>query len=230
MAPYLEPLKTFRDTLEQIVPTWLLGYVGKRYLYAHSLLVDAFGDALLSGVQTRFPGYYSNESLPIIGKERRILRGLSESDAAYAARLTQWLTDHAHRGSALAMLDQLYLHYQPDTFRIVLIARNGLTYDMAADGTITRYVLSDWSPDATPDRWAQWWLFYFTDTWGDSPSADDVSDIAAIPTAWNAAHALGNVMVFFTGAEMFDGFAPDTFDSGAAFDGAAAPIYIPITS
>jgi hypothetical protein len=230
MAPYIEHLRTFRDTLEGIVPAWLKGPIGIRYLYGHSVVLDAFGDALISGVQTRFPGYYSDQSLPTIGKERRILRGIFESDTNYAARLITWLTEHAHRGSARAMLVQLYLHYLPNTFPIRLIARNGLVYEMATDGTITRYVITGWDPDVTPERWATWWLLYFTDTWGPTVSDVEISDIRAIPTAWNAAHAIGNIMVFPTGSEMFDGFAPDTFDSGTAFDGAAGPIYIPVNS
>lgn len=227
MAPYIERLRTFRDTLEGIVPAWLKGPIGIRYLYGHSVVLDAFGDALISGVQTRFPGYYSDQSLPIIGKERRILRGLFEANANYAARLITWLTEHAHRGSARAMLTQLYLHYYPNNFPTELIARNGLMYSVGMDGTITRSYL-EWSADATPERWAQWWLLLYTDQWGPSPSPDQIADITAIPSAWNAAHAQGTVVVMPSGAEFWNSRAAVTWDSAGAWDAPTAPIYLPI--
>lgn len=230
MAQYLEPFRTFRDTLEAIVPPWLKGPLGLRYLYGHGTTLDAFGDALLSAVQTRFPGYYSDESLPLIGKERRILRGLNESDYNYADRLITWLTDHAHRGSALAMLHQLYLHYKPNNFVMQLIARNGLTYQMDAAGTVTRYITPGFNPDATPDKWGQWWLLFYTDNWTPPLTDAEIADIRAIPAAWNAAHCLGTILIFPSDAELFDSFPPALFDDGATFDSAGVPMVITVNT
>lgn len=228
MAPFNEQLRTFRDTLEASVPAWLKGPIGLRYLYGHSVQLDAFGDALLSAVQTRFPGYYSNESLPLIGKERRILRGLFESDANYAARLTTWLTEHAHRGSARAMLNQLYLHYFPNNFPMQLIAANGLMYAMDTAGNITRSNVPP--PAGNPAQWARWWLIFYTDNWEPPLSAEDVADITAIPNAWNAAHAQGNLILMRTGAEFWNSPAPITWSSAGTWSATVAPIYISIDS
>jgi len=230
MAPYITRLRTFRDSLEAMAPAWLKGTVGLRYLFGHSIHLDAFGDALLSGVQTRFPGYYSDASLPLIGKERRILRGLKESNTNYAARLITWLIEHAHRGQARAMLAQLYLHYYPDNFPMMLIARNGLTHTMAPDGTITRSVIA-WQPDspADPARWARWWLIFRTDRWSANPTPDEIADIIAIPSAWNAAHAQGHMMIMPVGAEFWNSFDPETWSSAGTWSAARGPIIIPLT-
>jgi len=222
-----DAVQTFRDVMEQTVPVWLLGRVGRRYLYAHQVQADAAGDALVAGVQTRFPGYYSNESLPTIGRERRILRGLFESSENYAARLRTWFDTHAHRGSALAMLEQLYLHWAPNNFPIQLIARSGLMHTLAVDGTITRSQIS-WNPDATPDRWAQWWLIMYTDFYGNSPSVDDVNDIRAIPWAWNSAHTQGHIILLPTGAELWNSPDPIQWSSPGTWNSTIAPIYIEV--
>lgn len=190
-------LLTFRDTIKSISPPWLQTGLAERILYSMALLCDAFGDALVAGVKQRFPGNYSFDSLVLLGRERRIERGLVEGDAAYAERLTQWLVDHRRRGSGLALLKQLHLHYAPDNFPIDLVYIAGsVRLHMAADGTITRDLIS-FHPDDNPAQWARWWLFYYTDRWADAPPTEaELQDLRLVPRAWNAAHCLGTLVLF----------------------------------
>jgi|GEM_PF-2869342 len=115
------PLTTFRDTLREKCPPWLRQGTAEKVLYSIGVLIDGFADALTAGLKMRFPGYYSAESLPHIGRERRIRRGRNESDAVYAPRLIRWLADHQRRGGPYALLAQLHAHFADAPFAIELL-------------------------------------------------------------------------------------------------------------
>lgn len=205
---------TFRDAIRLISVPWLRTGTAEKLLYTYGLHMDAFGDALVAGVKLRFPGVYSDESLPLIGRERRIRRGRDESTATYAVRLTRWLTDHRRRGGPYAMLAQLFAHYAPNNFVIELISRNGARYTMDVSGNVTRDTTS-WTYDAvSASYWARWQLLYHWPTavtasghWDDDPdlwddagsvwdsdlTPDQIEDLRLIPKEWNAAHTLGVV-------------------------------------
>lgn len=200
-----EPTRTFRDRIRMVSPLWLQRGWAEKLLYAIGLQLDAFADALVAGVKLRFPNLYSAESLPLIGRERRISRGLVESDAVYGERLTRWLDDHRLRGGPYAMLAQLHAYYLPNTFPIVLIYRSGQRYTMAPDGTVVRDTIA-FHPDGVPERWARWWLIMEVSVGVYTPplSDQDRADIALIPTEWNAAHCTGTVIVFPGDGELWD--------------------------
>lgn len=216
------PITTYRDTIRKISPPWLQTGLGEKILYAIGLHLDGFGEALVAGVKQRFPGVYSGESLPVLGRDRRIRRGRTEADANYAARLTRWLDDHRQRGGPYALLAQLYAHYAPTNFRITLVYRSGRAFTLAAaDGAVT---VSDiaWSPDAVPARWARWWLVFdwpttlsstpaYADgntwgaprTWGSALTVDEVNDLRLIPREWGAAHANGRLIIAGPGTRVW---------------------------
>jgi len=194
---------TFRDAIWRASPPWLKTGTAQRILYSIAVQIDAAGDAITAGVKLRFPGVYTFESLPLIGRERRIRRGRAEADENYSARLLRWLEDHKTRGGPYALLTQLYYHYAPDNFPIVLLYRSGGQFTLAVDGTIT-YVEIGTLPAA---QWSQWHLLYFTDTLPVSTPAD-LADLAVVPREWIAAHCLAEVIVMPTGAELWD-YPPD---------------------
>lgn len=196
-------VQTFRDRLlTRWVPPWLRIGNAAKLLYAFGYITDGTAEALVAAVKLRFPGVYGYDSLPLIGRERRIARGPSEPDATYATRLARWLDDHRTRGGPYALLAQLHAFFAPNNFAIDLVYRNGRRYQMDVDGNVTRGTIA-FSPDTDPDRWARWWLFYWTDAFP-SPSADTLAMLKTIPQEWNAAHALGTVVVMPTGAELIN--------------------------
>lgn len=205
------PLLTYRDTLRAICVPWLQNGIAQRVLYAISVQIDAAGDALLAGVKMRFPNLYAAESLSLIGRERRIRRGLVEADDAYANRLLVWRETHRRRGGAYAMLAQLYIHYAPNAFPIVLAYRSGAQYELhPEDGSVTRVV----SPTANQAEWAYWTMIYFTT----DASVPNAPDLATIPREWIAAHCFGRIVVAPPGAELWDYPAGHTWDESGVWD------------
>ncbi len=203
-------LQTFRDTVLRIVPRWLRGLVGGGVLYAIAAQLDLLTDVVRDGVYARFPGR-SPQALPIIGRDRRIRRGLSESEAHYAARLPAWLDKHAHRGGPYALLEQVYEYFAPNGFQVELRYASGRRFQMDAAGSIVRDIVT-WTPPGDSAKWARWWLTYWWPAviesdgkwgdpgvwgdggvWGANLTAADVRSIRLIPREWGTGHAFGYI-------------------------------------
>lgn len=237
-------LITFRDTVKQICPRWLRNGWAEKLMYAIAIQLDALMDALVFGIMARFPGAYTPESLPLLSRERRILRGRNETDAVHANRLKFWLDDHPLRGGPYGMLGQLKAHFAADPFPIQLVYYSGRRFSMDVDGVVTRDDIV-WSPDANTAKWARWWLFYEWPTpigddglWGDAGTYGDggvwgsdltvaeVTDLRAVPREWNAAHAIGRLVLIPAGAELWGN--PEGLWGDAGVWGGAAPVQLGI--
>jgi hypothetical protein len=214
---------TFRDAIWRVSPTWLTTGTAQRILYAIAIQLDAAGDAITAGVKLRFPGVYTYESLPLLGRERRIRRGRIEVDPTYATRLVRWLEDHKTRGGPYALLRQLYYHYAPDSFPIVLIYPSGGQFTIDAAGVIT-YVEAY---TGTSEQWAKWSLLYFTDTLPVTTPAD-LADLAVVPREWIAAHCLGEIIVMPTGAELWNYPPTEPWNGPGLWDTADNTIRVPV--
>jgi hypothetical protein len=229
MADETEDVLTHRDTIRAISPPWLQRGIAEKILYSIAIHLDGLTDAVTAGVKLRFPNLYSNESLPLIGRERRISRGRIETDGVYASRLARWLDDHRRRGGPFAMLSQLHAHFAPANFPIELVYHSGRRFSMDTDGNVTMDDIV-WAFDDESTKWARWWLFYAWPTpletdgiWSDPGTWDDggvwdsnlspaeVRDIRLVPREWNAAHALGRIVLMSPTAELWD-YPPGVWD------------------
>lgn len=215
---------TFRDTLrDKLSPPWLRGTIGEKVMYALGVHADALGDAVAAAVKMRFPNYYSAESLPYIGRDRKISRGRIETDATYATRLNRWLDDHATRGGPYALLKQVVAYFAPASFAVDLVYFSGRRFQIDANGVVATRDNIAWVPDGNAAQWARWWLFYYwpdeilsDGLWSDAGTWDDggvwdsdlttqqVEEIRLVPREWNAAHALGNVVLLSGDLELWD--------------------------
>ncbi len=92
-TPRRSPMATrFRTLYKWLVPGWLLGEgpevpendkrEGEKVLYSLSLMLDAITERLRLGLLARFPSYAQNDALNLIGRNRGIPRGRSESATA----------------------------------------------------------------------------------------------------------------------------------------------------
>lgn len=210
----MSPRRTFRAAIREISPPWLRGPVALAVLQSIAEQIDDLTERARAGVKARFPGLGSYESLPLLGRERRIRRGRLEADATYATRLLRWLDDHRRRGGPYAMLAQIHAFYAPDNFPVELRYASGRQFVMdPATGTVTRGDVV-WTPPGDAAQWARWWLFYEWPTeiesdgvwgdpgtwgdggvWGSNLTPQEVRDIRLVPREWNAAHAIGRVVV-----------------------------------
>lgn len=221
-------LQTFRDTIRKLSPPWLRRGINEKILYTLGTHIDAMGDAVTAAIKVRFPGLYSDESLPLIGNERRIRRGRLEPAANYAVRLRRWLSDHQRRGGPYALLAQLFAYYSPSNFEIQLIYNSGRRFTMDTSGNVVRDDIV-WTPDSLAGtHWARWWLFYFTDQFG-SPTAEEIEDLKLVPREWNNAHCLGYIVLFPSDVELWDFPLDHVWDESGTWDTPAGTgISIPV--
>ncbi len=244
MAP---TTRTFRDSIRELSPPWLRTLISEKVMYAIGVQADALGDAVAAAVKTRFPNVYSGESLPYIGRDRKILRGRNETNAVYASRLNRWLDDHATRGGPYALLAQLYAHLAPASFAIDLVYASGRRFRMDANGVVsTRDDVGTWVPDADTAKWARWWLFYAWPTpvaadgiWSDPGIWDDggvwdsdltvseVTDLRAVPKEWNNGHSFGRIVLLSGDVELWD-YPEGTWDDPGGIWGETGPAQLVI--
>lgn len=134
------PTKTYRDIqVDDTIIPWMRGDVGARLLFAAGIQLDGLAEQFRLAQLQRYPEYCLPEALPHIGRDRVIFRGLSETDASYAARLTQARATWKLAGNAPTLLRQLWALLTPGTTTRIRYVANG--YDGAA-GAGTQF--ADW--------------------------------------------------------------------------------------
>lgn len=150
-------LITHRDEIYRLIPKWARGFNLFSVLYAIAMVADALGTALFAAVKIRFPGYYSNESLPRIGSERRLSQGPNETPESFAERLSAWWDTAKLTGNFLTMAQQIQAYCLPATYRVELVSNNGNRHILDTDGswTVTESAW-DWDGDAT--QWSRFWV------------------------------------------------------------------------
>lgn len=149
----------FRNSFRKFLPSWLTKDDGEKVLYSLTALVDIWYERLRQGIRARFPDYAPDDAIGLIGRDRKIVRGIEEPKEAYAARLIRAPDDHRSRGNAWAMLGQLRAYCQADIVARTVDA-NGNWYTVAADGSHS-YLLSagnwDWGGEVVafgePSLW-----------------------------------------------------------------------------
>lgn len=187
------------------VPPWLRRTNGARLLQGIADELDATMDRTADAVQLRFPRASQTDALAVIGRERRIRRGVLESAATYASRLLTWWDAHRGRGGPYALLEQLRAFWAGSyVTAIELIDYNGSRFSLDfASGEITRDAIG-WGGDGS-GKWARQWLLVYTDESID-PSAFTASEIEnwkSIPREWTAAHVQKTTIYFMDGVELW---------------------------
>lgn len=181
-----------RDLLD-VMPPWLRRTRGGKLVRAFGIVLDALADRVTDGVVARFPSELQDDALPYIGRDRRIVRGLNEPAATYAARLRRWWTDHKTRGNPIAMLRQLEAYYATAPKQIDLVYETGTRYtldpttlDADGLGTITKDSI-EWREGSDPAKWAQAWIFI---RFPSAPTVtyDEAQSVIAIVRDWSPGH------------------------------------------
>jgi hypothetical protein len=170
----------FRTTRRHISPRWLTSGDGELVGYSLDLVKDAFVERARLGLLARLPETAPTDALVAIGRDRRVVRGIGETDASYAQRLIRWLDDRKRAGNPYALLQKLaeYLGPLPS---LRTVDNRGNWYSRAADGTESA-VLNEgnWDWDGNEDRWSRFWVIIYPNglwtesqfDWGDTAGPD----------------------------------------------------------
>jgi hypothetical protein len=203
--------RTFRTIRKKLAPSWLTTGAGELVGYSLDLIKDAFMERVRLGKLAHFPRQNPagdpapTDALVEMGKDRRIFRGIFDTDRTYAEKLIPWLDKHVTDGSAFRLMKSLAEYCGPlPSFRTV--DDRGNWYSRAADGTET-YLLDqrNWNWDGRrvdPDNaalggtWSRFWVIIYPnglwtegdggwnhvdeEPWGETANADET------PLGWGA--------------------------------------------
>jgi hypothetical protein len=235
--------RNFRAIRKFLAPSWLTTGEGELVGYALDLLKDAFVERVRLGLLARFPQNGPNgetaptDALTAIGRDRRIIQGITETSAAYAVRLIRWLDDHRSKGTAFTMMRQL-AGYCRGGFSFRIYDNRGNCYSRSVSGVETYNAATDWDWDGDTDRWSRFWVVIYptsewtatsheyadgsqfgkTIQWGVSIPREEVANVRAIVRDWKPAGTrCVNIIVAFDPAS-FDPAAPEPDGTwGAAY-------------
>lgn len=175
---------TLRQLRRTLGPRWLTDGEGELVGYSLDLIKDGFLQRLYQGHLARFPQNSPDgsvtapsDALTAMGRDRRVVRGIGETEASYAARLVNWLDDRRTAGNPYTLMKTLAAYTGAGTsFRTVDVRGNW--YSRAADGTQTAVLAQgNWNWDGGADRWSRFWVIVYPsaslwtatgNAWGDS--------------------------------------------------------------
>jgi len=234
------PFHTFRALRKHVAPRWLTEGEGGLVGYALDLMRDAFLDRVRLGFLAGYPQNGPNgetappDALVRMGRDRRVIRGIFETDAEYAARLVTWLVDRRTAGNPFTLMRQLHAYTGSAhgvSFRTV--DERGNWYSRAADGTQTKSLATgNWNWDSTTpaSNWSRFWVIIYpgtlwtaeTGTWGSgtwgetgtlgtTATQEHVATLLALCTAdgWNPGGTRCVAIIFALDAATFAPGAPE---------------------
>ncbi len=214
-----DPQPQFADMAARIAPSWLQRAVGGGLLLALTRVLDAAYEAARQAFFARFPGLGTPTALPLIGRDRGVVRSPSDTDDGYAARLRSWISDRYFMGTMRGLARQVQA-FLPDHPRVRVINRAGVTFTREADGSESTATMAwNWdgvSHPARAGRWSDLWIVVYSTayplagTWGDGAlwggidafghdvPAADVAALRTIVADWKAAHSRVVAMIWTT--------------------------------
>lgn len=165
-----------RHNLMDLAHAPFQGEIAQRFLWVLGLAPDGVLEKCNQGVHNRFVLQAQPGAVAYLGGERGVLRGLTEDDASYAARVQRAIDDWHVAGSAWAVLGQVlgYLLSLTPAARTVSTLYSGSTpartqwdYYDAGDATTTpprhlQALTAEWNWDSlspTNGSWG-WWRWY----------------------------------------------------------------------
>lgn len=242
------PKRQIRDSIRALVPPWLadrgatFANTGFKLLYSIGATIDGLTEWMVQGMQADMPGIGTPTALPYLVRDRRIIRGREEADAAISDRLNRWLDAWRNAGHPHEICRQIR-GYFGNAIKVRTVDNSGNWHTIAADGTESRHHIPgswDWDGNSltwarlwviiyAPPSWAQWTAFYEVDpdlwggdftgepyTWDQELPAnvDVVADVREIVRRWKPRHAfVPNIIVSYN-ALQFDPENPDTWPLG----------------
>jgi hypothetical protein len=112
--------------LSSWVPKWLQNAWGKNYFSTLGGQLDLLSQQTTQAVLARTPQYGPTDALPVIGDDRSLVQGTSESNPSFIARLINAWSTWTQGGTALGLLlDLKAIGYQP-----FIVTQQGYRYSL----------------------------------------------------------------------------------------------------
>lgn len=225
----------FRTLRKFLAPRWLTEGEGGLVGYSLDLIKDAFVERLRLGFLAGFPQNGPNgetapeDALALIGRDRRVVRGIDESAESYAYRLTQWLVDRRRTGNPFALMKKLAEYTGPGVaFRTVDVRGNWYSRD--EDGVETSSLATgNWDWDGDTARWSRFWVIVYpgalwsaestwgagtwgavsTGTWGSTMTPEHAASMHALVADWKPAGTRCAAIILALDPASFDPTAPE---------------------
>jgi hypothetical protein len=237
-------INRFRDEIRSYVVPWLSDRktatpertAGFRYLWSMVAPLDAAMDVLFQGIAARYPSFGTSTALPLIGRSRGLLRGQTDTDAEFAAKLLLWLEKWRHAGSQRQLAIELH-EYLGNHPRVRVVNRAGHWVTVAQDGTVTETTAAwDWDSVSNPERagyWSEMWIIIYptrwaiAGNWGDGRNwGEQDSGLGHLVTGvehdavrgliaqWKSAHSRVRTVIWTSDATLFDPAVPASCPDG----------------
>jgi hypothetical protein len=151
-------MSVFRTAFYKLLPRWATSGEHEKVLYSLGAVKDIFVQAFYDGLTARFPTYAGASALALIGEDRGIPRGRTETAPHYAERLKRWRNPRGHRvrGNAFALLEQVSEYFGGIQVESIDVAGNHFVRD--ADGTESATHGESWDWDGDTASWSRFWL------------------------------------------------------------------------
>lgn len=228
----------FRTIRRFLGPRWLTsegesGLIG----YSLDIIKDAFVERLRLGLLARQPQHDPSgattaeaDALAAMGRDRLVIRGITETNAEYAARLVRYLDDRKQCGSPFALLQKLS-EYTGAGAAFRTVDNSGNWYSRSVDGTETILIgENNWDWDGAPALWSRFWVVIYPNgiwtidpevyggarefgdregTIGLSMTRDEVAAVRAIVDDWKPGGTRCPFIIIAPSGATFDPTAPE---------------------
>ncbi|MBX3131645.1 MAG: hypothetical protein KF718_33320 [Polyangiaceae bacterium] len=156
-------MTTYRGYFERLLPGWMRGHWGSRYLYPFGLVLDAIMQATSDAVRVRFLTNAPDDALGELGLDSALERYPADSPAGHLTRMQKRFSTWRRAGSRQSLSDQLQAFGFP---WVTLYSARALGVE-----------IPDWSRFWTVAQDAHGW---------DWPSWDEVDPVTGNVIAWDA--------------------------------------------
>ncbi len=179
----------FRRIFKRLLPSWLSSGEGDKVHFSLGVIMDAYVERARLGLQARFPIAAPTDALTAISRDRKIIKGIAETDANYATRVIPWLDDHKTRGNPWALMKNLRGYLNAEV-RIRTVDSSGNWFTRDRDGTESVSIAqANWNWDNAPaiagtTQWSRFWVIIY-------PTSDN--------KPWAQSLAWGNAALWTTG-------------------------------
>lgn len=175
---------SFRTLRKFMGPKWLVDDDDESTLIGYSLdlLKDAFLERLELGHLASYPQQDPqgtpgpSDALAALGRDRRCVRGLFETETEWAARMIRArIDDRKRQGNPWMLLQKLAEYLGPlPSFRTVDDRGNWFSRAAGSAGGTESVLLKqenwDWSGDPVGERWSRFWVIIYPNAlWSENP-------------------------------------------------------------